>query len=279
MKTLQLIPAVRDIRFLSLLIITVLFSSINLQLKAQPDSGKWQAIFDKHDATGTFVLYSSKADSFFIYNPERANTRFLPASTFKIPNSLIGFETGVISDPHEVFIWNGTDYGYQAWNKDLSLRDAFRLSAVWVYQEIARRVGRESMEYWLQEINYGNMLTGPHIDKFWLEGDIAISPVEQIVILRKLQAGQLPFKTENQKLVKEIMLIKQTDTHHLYAKTGWAARIKNSIGWYVGFVETPFDTWFFALNIDMQKPSDQDARIAISMEILEKSGIFTVSDN
>lgn len=279
MKKRGSVHFISGIRFLFLLIIAAFVSMHNHQLKAQPDAGNWQAIFDKHDAVGTFVLYSTKADSFFIYEPERANTRFLPASTFKIPNSLIGLETGVISGLDEIFIWNGTDYGYQVWNNDLSLRDAFRFSAVWVYQEIARRVGRENMEYWLQEINYGNMLTGPHIDRFWLDGDIAISPVEQIGFLRKLYAEQLPFKSENQKLVKELMLVKQTDTHHFFAKTGWTARIKNSIGWYVGFVETPLDTWFFALNIDMRKPSDQDARIAISMEILEKSGIFPVSDN
>lgn len=131
----------------------------------------------------------------------------MPASTFKIPNSLIGLETGVISVPDEVFIWNGTDYGYQARNTDLSLQQAFRLSAVWVYQEIAIRIGRENMEYWLKQFDYGNMLTGPAINTFWLNGDIRISPLEKVQFLEKLYFERLPFQPKNQTKVKQLMLL------------------------------------------------------------------------
>ncbi len=249
-----------------------------LAIKAQedptPDPFSWDTIFSEHRVEGTFVLYSTVRDEYYTWDKERADTRYLPASTFKIPNTLIGFQTGAIKSADEVFDWNGTDYGYDAWNRDLSIREAFRLSAVWVYQEVARRVGREAMDSLMQICRYGNMKTGPFIDRFWLEGDVAISANEQIKFLNKLWNRQLPFEKKYQQTVVEIMLAETSGNSRLHAKTGWAARIQKQVGWYVGFVETPDDTWIFALNIDIRKPEDVDARISISRQILNKEGIF-----
>ena len=259
---------------------TILFINLlaGVSTKAQndqtPDPSSWDTIFARHHVSGTFVLYSTSRDEYYTNNKERADTRYLPASTFKIPNTLFGFQTGAIKSADEVFEWNGTDYGYNAWNRDLSIREAFRLSAVWVYQEVARRVGREAMDSLLQICRYGNMKTGPFIDRFWLEGDVAISASEQIEFLNKLWNSQLPFEKKYQQTVVEIMLAETSGNLKLYAKTGWAARIQKQIGWYVGFVETPGDIWIFALNIDIKKPEDTDARISISRQILNKEGIF-----
>lgn len=259
------------------LLITLLIrtgAGISQPVLPKPDVAGWNKIFEKHEASGTFVLYHPGSGQIFTNDSLRAAERFLPASTFKIPNSLIGLETGVISGPDEVFIWNGTDYGYQAWNTDLSLQQAFRLSAVWVYQEIAIRIGRENMEYWLKQCAYGNMLTGPAINTFWLNGDIRISPLEQVQFLEKLYFERLPFQSKNQAKVKELMLLEENDHARLYAKTGWAARVETQIGWFVGFVEKQDELWIFALNIDMTKPAHQAARIEISKEILKEEGIF-----
>lgn len=257
-----------------LLIILLTGLAIKAQEASTPDPSSWDTIFSKHQVEGTFVLFSTARDENYTWNKERAGTRYLPASTFKIPNTLFGFQTGAIKNADEVFDWNGTDYGYDAWNRDLSIREAFRLSAVWVYQEVARRVGREAMDSLLLICRYGNMKTGPVIDRFWLEGDVAISAKEQIEFLKRLWNRELPFEKKYQLTVTEIMLAETSGNRNLYAKTGWAARIQNQIGWYVGFVETPGDIWIFAMNIDIKKPEDIDARISISRQILNKEGIF-----
>ncbi|GAP43087.1 beta-lactamase class D [Lentimicrobium saccharophilum] len=248
--------------------------AIKAQEASTPDPSSWDTIFSKHQVNGTFVLYSAARDKYYTWNKKRADTRYLPASTFKIPNTLIGFQTGAIRSADEVFEWNGTDYGYDAWNRDLSIREAFRLSAVWVYQEVARRVGREAMDSLLQICRYGNMKTGPFIDSFWLDGDVAISANEQIGFLNKLWSRQLPFDKNYQQLVTGIMLAETSGNRRLYAKTGWAARIQKQVGWYVGVVETPEEIWIFALNIDIRQTADLDARVTISRTILDKEGIF-----
>ncbi len=235
---------------------------------------RWQKFFDEAGVKGTFVLTDLETGQTCTSDLFRAETRFLPASTFKIMNTLIALECKSISNIDEVFKWDGEVRFVEEWNKDLSVREAFRVSAVWVYQEMARRSGRENIEKWLTACAYGNMQTGPEIDRFWLDGNIAISPVEQILFLKKLWLHQLPFSAGIQQQVKELMLTETAGSSRLYAKTGWAARVSNQIGWYVGAVESRGRIFLFALNIDIKQPSDTKYRIEITRRILDSEGIF-----
>ena len=70
---------------------------------------------------GAFVLYDLNSKQYIRYNPERCAERFIPASTFKIMNSLIGLETGVIPDENYVIKWDGTHYDVPSWNHDNTL--------------------------------------------------------------------------------------------------------------------------------------------------------------
>lgn len=255
-----------------LVLLTILLISAAIPSCRENDS--WGGVFTQHDVEGTFVLRKLSTGETIVWNENRAAERFMPASTFKIPNTLIGLQTGAVGSIDEVFVWDSVERTYDAWNRDMSLKEAFRLSAVWVYQELARRTGREAMEAMLEKCEYGNMLTGTDIDRFWLEGDIAISALEQTAFLRKLWMKSLPFDTANQELVRQIMLLESAEDKRLYAKTGWAARIENQIGWYTGVVECRDETWFFAMNIDIKKPEDLDARISVSREILRAEGIY-----
>ena len=127
---------------------------------------------------GTFAAY--KVDDYLIIASDkvRSGEGKLPASTFKIPNSLIALETGVVQDPDkDVFKWDGVKRDIEAWNKDHTLRSAIAVSAVPVYQEIARRIGQERMQKYVDLFEYGNRDIGGGIDQFWLTGNLRIDPV------------------------------------------------------------------------------------------------------
>jgi beta-lactamase class D len=198
---------------------------------------------------GAFVLYDRDSARYTRYNPERCSERFLPASTFKILNSLIGLETGVIPDENHVIRWDGTKHGIESWNQDHTLKTAIQNSVVWYYQELARRVGKERMQSYIDAVGYGNQdLSGP-IEAFWLDGSLQISPDEQVEFLRRLYEGDLPFSGRSMKLVKEILVLERTDRYQLSGKTGSGQAGNLYIGWFVGFLEEEKNVYFFAANI------------------------------
>ena len=204
----------------------------------------WAKYFDKPGLKGSFILYDLKKDRFTVYNEAQMHESFLPASTFKICNSLIGLETGVIPDESFLIRWDGVKRGNENWDRDNDLASAFRYSVVWYYQELARRVGAEKMQYWVALARYGNRKTGGSIDQFWLQGDLRITPAQQIDFLKRLYLNQLPFSMRNLDIVKKIMVVEQGDGYVLRAKTGWA--VTNSVGWYVGWMEKGNDVYFFS---------------------------------
>jgi len=134
---------------------------------------------------GAFELYDKQAKKYFRYNEARCSERFLPASTFKIPNSLIGLETKVIEDENFVIKWNGVELWNKEWNRDHTLSSALKYSVVPYYQEIARRVGRDQYKKWLNAISYGNQVIGDKVDAFWLDNSLKISADEQIAFLKR----------------------------------------------------------------------------------------------
>lgn len=238
------------------------------------DTAAWEGYFREAGVDGTFVLLDVNTGEYSLCNSKRANTRYLPASTFKIMNTLIGLQNKTVKGTGEVFKWDGVHRDYEAWNRDLSLSEAFRISAVWVYQELATRTGRDVIEKWLKECHYGNEKTGPEINSFWLNGEIAISAVEQVEFIRALYTESLPFEKSVQQKVKEIMLVDSVNGKELHAKTGWAARIEKQIGWYVGYVRNKDQCWVFALNIEINKDEDSALRTGISRKILDREGIY-----
>jgi beta-lactamase class D len=203
-----------------------------------------------------------------VSDPERAKAAYLPASTFKIPNTIIALETGVVAsldDP--VFKWDRKVRSIdgkqvEAWNRDQPLREAFRNSTVWVYQEIARRVGPERMAHFVKAFDFGNRtITGAAVDQFWLSGDLRMTALQQIAFLAKLRSGSLPVSARAQNLAKEAMEIERTDAYVLRGKTGWA--FDQKIGWFVGWIETENASYLFALNLDVTGPRSIKARAGI----------------
>jgi beta-lactamase class D len=233
---------------------------------------EWKRLFDSANVQGCFVMYDTKANTYHVYNESRARTPFLPASTFKIPNSLIGLETGVISNAEFVIAWDGVRREIESWNKDHTLRSAIAVSCVPYYQELARRVGAKRMKFWLDTLRYGNADTGMVIDHFWLSGRLRTTCFEQIDFLHRLQSGLLPVSKRSANIVKDIIRLDSTANYVLRGKTGWAEA--QSVGWLVGWVETRNNTYVFACTIEMSAMHQASARRAITEQIFRALKIF-----
>ena len=202
-----------------------------------------------HGFDGGFIMYDRNADRVTVFRRQECRRRLTPASTFKILNSLIGLETGVIPDEHFVIRWDSVHRDITSWNHDHDLASAIANSVVWYYQELARRVGRLKMEALIDSTGYGNNDASGPIDGFWLGSSLLISAEEQVGFLRRLQAGMLPFSRRSMDIVKEILVLERTRTYVLRGKTGFANdRSGVAVGWFVGYVEKAANVYFFALN-------------------------------
>jgi beta-lactamase class D len=240
---------------------------------------EWASHFAEAGVEGTIVIYDAREQAkYHIYNDERAEQRFIPASTFKVPHALFALDAGVVEDEFQIFKWDGVKRPISAWNRDQNLRSSMRHSAVWLYQQWAREIGEEQRRAYLRQIDYGNANPGGGVDRFWLDGDLRISAMEQIGFLQKLYRNNLPFAEAHQRLVKDVMVNEAGGDWILRAKTGWSIRTNPNIGWWVGWVERPNGPVFFALNIDMPKGSeDALKRISIAKNILHELGALPKS--
>ena len=208
--------------------------------------------FDEQKAEGTFGLFNNGNGQFTIYNLARyRDSAYLPASTFKIVNSLIGLQTGVISGDSMVIKWDGVQRDNPQWNRDLSMHQAFRVSAVPYYQEVARRIGKDTLQFWLDSIAYGTKkIVGP-VDSFWLDNTMKITPDEQLGLVKRLYFNQLPFFTPYQQTVKQAMLFEDKPTHSLSYKTGLGRKEDGTpVAWVVGWIEENRHPYFFVLNME-----------------------------
>lgn len=229
-------------------------------------------LFKKEGVTGTFVVYDVAADTYTVHDRRRAGTRFIPASTFKIANSLIALANGAVASVDEVVPYDGKPVYRPEWAQDMGLREAIRVSNVPVYQEVARRVGLERMRSELVRMKYGNMETGAVVDRFWLDGPLKISAVEQTAFLTRLAQGQLPYTNVAMAAVREIA--RQDGEAELYAKTGWGKRPgEPDIGWWVGWLRKEGKLYAFALNMDMPEGA-ADKRVALAKAALREMGLL-----
>jgi beta-lactamase class D len=228
-----------------------------------------------------FVLYDQAHDRYVRFDEARCRERFTPFSTFKIPNSAIGLETGVIQNPDALVRWDQAKHPPQshwpeAWRRDHSLRSAFKASTVWFYQDMAVRIGPERMAKHVRQFGYGNQDTSGGIDQFWLASSLKISADEQVRFLRSFHAGKLGLSPRTTATVKDIMVQEKTPAFTLSAKTGGGPKSPDKgLGWYVGYVETRGNVYFFALNTDGPSyDAIKDKRIDLTKAALRAAGVL-----
>ena len=254
------------------LVIAVFVSLFSLQAMAEDQA--ISKLFAQHGIEGTIVISSLHSGQTFIHNEPSANHRLSPASTFKVLNTLISLEENAISGKDDMFKWNGRTYANADWNHDQTLGSAFKISCVWCYQELARKVGAEKYRRYLQKLPYGELHEPFDVTNFWLDGSLEISAVEQVAFLKKVYQRTLPFSPSSYETLQQIMLVEQTPAYTLRAKTGFTGRLKPQIGWYVGYVEIAKEVWFFATNIEVRDEKDLPLRLTLTREALRaKVGI------
>lgn len=229
---------------------------------------EFQSIIDSSDVKGSILIYDLNKDIYYSNDFEWSNKGNLPASTFKIANSIIGLETGVIENDSVIFKWDGEKKWLKNWEQDLILRDAFQFSCVHCYQEVARKVGSKRMNDYVSKLNYGNLeIDSTNIDKFWLEGESRISQMQQIDFLKRLYNFELPISKRTESIMRNIMLIEETDQYKLSGKSGLSNNNGEYNGWFVGFVEFKNNTYLFATNLEPKKEFDFDSFIKKRLDL------------
>jgi len=238
------------------------------------DSAEVGTLFEQASVTGTFVLYDVAAGQLIGHDEARAETRFVPASTFKIANALIGLSSGAVNSVDEVLPYGGSPQPFKTWEKDMGLREAIKLSNIAIFQELARRIGLERMRDNVSRMDYGNQAIGAAVDHFWLAGPLEITAVEQSQFLAKLAQGQLPFPRAVQASIREIVLLEEGEGWKLYGKTGWENAPNAGVGWWVGWVEKQGRVYTFALNMDMRNAADAGKRVELGKSALKALAVL-----
>lgn len=245
----------------------------NPKVQSHPEFSKF---FEQAGAVGTIVVMDVHQGTVDVYNAERAAALFPPASTFKILNSLIALETGVVTDVDSHMLkWDGVTRARPAWNKDLSLRQAIAVSAFPVYQQIAHDIGLARMTGYLDRVGYGTgEITPETLRWFWVLKSFRVSAKEQVEFLRRLYLNELPFSQPNLDAVKDITVVERGEDYVLHGKTGWTTDTDPSTGWFVGWVERGNEAHVFALNMDITDDSQVPARITIAKDVLKALGLL-----
>ncbi len=209
-----------------------------------------QDILDEHQLRGSILVFDVAENSYYSNDFEWSKQGRLPASTFKIPNSVIALDLGIVEDDSTLFPWNGEKRRMKIWEQDLLFSQAFHLSCVPCYQEIARKIGFKRMREYLKRLNYGEMqVDSSSEDVFWLEGDSKISQFQQISFLSGLHHQQYDLKKRSYNIIKRMMILDSNENYVLRGKTGWSIRNGNNNGWFVGYVIKADKSYFFATNV------------------------------
>ena len=219
---------------------------------------------------GTMLIQSLDGRTEFIYNLADLSTGYVPASTFKIPNTLIALEENVIQDVDDVIVWDGVVRSYAPWNQDQTLKSAFKVSCVWCYQRFARQIGNQNYRNYLKLFHYGNQNTGVDIATFWLDGDLRISVRQQIAFLRRVYEKSLPVRSEHYQVLEQIMLSEDKGSYRIWSKTGWQGKD----GWYVGYLQNDSQVWLFAHHLDIVSENALPLRRKLVMEALRLMGVI-----
>ena len=218
-------------------------------IENRPDFGKY---YSQYRLSGNFVMYDQKRDKYIYYNQSQAQQAYPPGATFKMFLSLVGFETGNIKTENGIV----TDQLKTTWSHEHERKTGFQNSTVYYYDELTRNIGTPEIKIWMDKAHYGNADTTGGPPHFWQTGGLKITSDEQIAFLKKLHDHQLPFSSVNMDRVKGMMAIRDTVGYSLKGKTGWSEQDNQDIGWFVGFVETKDDTFYFANCVQTSDPGN-----------------------
>ena len=224
---------------------------------------------------GSFVLYDLNADTWNVYDMEQATLRTAPNSTYKIYDALFGLEEGVIAPDDSFMAWDGTNHPFEAWNGNQDLLSAMHSSVNWYFEKIDKQIGSSAIQDYIKKIGYGNENISANLSSYWMQGTLKISPVEQVELLTALHNNNFDFAPENVKAVKNAICLFSSEGTNFYGKTGTGRVDGQDVnGWFVGYIETTDNTYFFATNIQAAENATGSKASEISLSILSDMGIW-----
>ncbi len=275
-------------RRITLFILPLAFYLLSCSSNNVTEDGDIKKYFDSAHVTGCFGLFDNAQGHFTIYNLAAfKDSAYLPASTFDIVTSLAGIEKGIITNENMVIKWDGLTRYYPtgdtavAWNKDLTMKEAFKVSAIPYFQQVARLTGKDTLQRYLDTLGYGQRYGKFKIqnntDTFWLDNSVKITADEELGLVKKLYFDQLPFYKSTQKMLRNVMLQEENANYKLSYKTGLGFHSNGKeIGWIAGWVEENRHPYFFVLQLVTADRhfNMQTASIEILKNILKEKGFF-----
>lgn len=220
---------------------------------------------------GSFVLYDLKEDRWSVYHMEQATLRTAPNSTYKIYDALFGLEEGIITPDASYMAWNGSNYPFEAWNKNQNLYSAMQSSVNWYFQELDKQMGLPTIQNYIRNIGYGNQNIYADPSSYWLQSSLKISPIEQVELLIALYHNTFAFAPENIDAIKDSICLFSSEDKNFYGKTGTGCVDGQDInGWFIGFLEVPDNTYFFATHIQSDANATGSKAAEITKAVLSR---------
>lgn len=223
--------------------------------------------------SGSFVMYSMKKDKYYIYNEKESRKRYSPDSTYKIYLALFGLDRHIISDKNSRMSWNHNHYPFDSWNKDQDLNTAIQNSVDWYFERISNQLSKNYTSDQLKQLNYGNKNLGSY-KAYWLEDSLKISNLEQVIVLKNMMEQNNHFSKNEKKQLSSSLLIRKNENYELYGKTGTGiVNGKYNNGWFVGYVITNHDKYYYSTHLSDEKASGENAKL-INEKILKEMGVL-----
>lgn len=237
-------------------------------------------LYKQYGLTGNFGLFDNGQGKFLLYNKSAfKDSAYVPASTFKVFLSLVAIETGRVNNEKEVFPYTGNPSKMEAWNRDMTFAEALQTSSEPVYREVAGRIGRDTLQHWIDTIGYAQRYGKPKIvsaPDCWHDGTLKVTGDEQLGLMKTFYFDQLPLQKRSQRTVRSMMLTETTTAYQLSYKTGLHVYPSGQAsGWIIGWVEENKHPYFFSLYV--QGPSEKtivDNRLQLLKDILKKQGFL-----
>lgn len=231
-----------------------------------------QELLDLNKVDGAILIFDYQENKFYSNDFKQASIGSLPASTYKIPHTIIGIEAGALKDENSLFEWNGEPRRFSFWEQDLNLKRAFQTSCVPCYQDLAAKVGVSRMKNQLAILKFGEMnFDSSNLNNFWLQGSSKISLFEQITFLKSLYFEEFSINPNTYQVIKNILIIEHNSRYRLSGKTGWAVQGDSNQGWFVGYLERDEDVYFFASRIEPRAGFDMKNFSNIRKEVTLKA--------
>jgi beta-lactamase class D len=242
-----------------------------------------QALSPVQVGAGECVVVAPLNGAETIVGGDDCRQRTLPASTFKIPHALVALQTHVVTDK-TVVKWDGTKKDLPAWERDHTLESAIKNSVVWVFQRFAAAIGRDRELEYLRAFRYGSATFEHDVTNFWLNGDLQISPVEQIAFLRRMFSYDLPIDRAHIDTVKADLTMPRGKFVNAFGVHDFAlrwpadtiVRVKSGNGtvngehvsWLVGALETGGRQYVFASRARSKGPLQTSAGGDLALRVL-----------